>query len=72
MPFGVRTSVVFGVGDGLFFLDDVRCAGNETGLLGCRARELGEHNCIASEAAGVICPCMCVCVSPSFLNNLYE
>ena len=54
--FGVHTAS-FGVGEGLIVLDDVNCVGNESTLLGCRASELGAHNCLPSEDAGVYCPC---------------
>lgn len=46
----------FGPGSGLIFLDEVRCNGNETTLLGCRASDAGNHNCLPTEDAGVICP----------------
>ena len=46
----------FGTGPGLIFLDEVQCVGNESTLLGCRASELGNHNCLPTEDAGVICP----------------
>ncbi|KAH3790699.1 hypothetical protein DPMN_168906 [Dreissena polymorpha] len=35
----------FGVGDGLFWLDDVSCYGNETNIMQCQSRPLGENNC---------------------------
>lgn len=47
----------FGEGDGRIVLDDVRCVGNESRLLNCRAEETGIHNCAPSEDAGVFCPC---------------
>lgn len=47
----------FGAGDGRIVLDDVRCVGNESRLLNCRAAEKGVHNCAPSEDAGVYCPC---------------
>ncbi|XP_074647771.1 lysyl oxidase homolog 2-like [Tubulanus polymorphus] len=37
------------------WLDDVRCTGEENKLNQCNASRWGRHNCIASEAAGVIC-----------------
>ena len=50
-------SAYFGRGDGRIVLDDVRCEGNESTLLGCRSEETGIHNCDPSEDAGVFCPC---------------
>ena len=47
----------FGPGEGLILMDDVMCVGNETTLLNCRARDIGSHNCIPTEDAGVFCPC---------------
>ena len=55
-PFSIG-SALFGPGEGLIFLDNVECAGNESTLLNCRAQELGNHNCNPSEDAGVFCPC---------------
>ena len=49
-------SAAFGSGAGLIVLDDVRCVGNESTLLSCRASEIGAHNCLPTEDAGVFCP----------------
>ena len=60
MPSGYAVAVrraYFGVGDSGIVLDDVRCVGNESTLLNCRAEETGVHNCAPNEAAGVFCPC---------------
>lgn len=46
----------FGPGDGLIFLDDVNCQGDEPNLLQCRSRDVGIHNCNPTEDAGVYCP----------------
>ena len=48
-----------GLGSGFIILDSVNCSGNETSLLNCRAQEIGSHDCLATEDAGVICPCEC-------------
>ena len=47
----------FGPGSGLIFLDEVKCEGTETTLLGCEAQEIGDHNCRSLEDASVFCPC---------------
>ena len=47
----------FGQGEGLIFLDNVDCFGNETTLMHCiHEDDLGTHNCDHIEDAGVICP----------------
>lgn len=46
----------FGEGEGPILLDDVRCQGNERGLLNCRAKDIGIHDCENTESAGVYCP----------------
>ncbi|XP_075900741.1 scavenger receptor cysteine-rich domain-containing protein DMBT1-like isoform X2 [Nelusetta ayraudi] len=51
----VKSSAFFGPGEGDISLDDVRCVGNESSLLHCQHRTLGESNCDHSEDAGVVC-----------------
>ena len=49
---------VFGPGSGPIHLDDMLCAGNETGLLMCPHVDdklVGSHNCRHSEDVGVRC-----------------
>ncbi|XP_069044790.1 deleted in malignant brain tumors 1 protein-like isoform X19 [Lepisosteus oculatus] len=48
-------SARFGEGSGPILLDDVYCRGNESTLLNCTSRRLGNHNCDHSEDAGVDC-----------------
>ena len=48
-------SARFGQGSGKIWLDDVQCQGNESSIVNCRRRPLGEHNCGHSEDASVIC-----------------
>ncbi|KAM5271852.1 scavenger receptor cysteine-rich domain-containing protein DMBT1-like [Ctenodactylus gundi] len=48
-------SSLFGRGSGPIFLDNVRCAGNETNLGQCLHLGLYVHNCGHHEDAGVIC-----------------
>lgn len=45
----------FTTGTGLIWLDDVQCAGTETGLINCPANRIGAHNCVHFEDAGVAC-----------------
>ena len=44
----------FGPGNGLIFLDNMRCRGDEASLLECRGSGLG-NRCDHSEDAGVFC-----------------
>ncbi|XP_078390910.1 scavenger receptor cysteine-rich domain-containing protein DMBT1-like [Cetorhinus maximus] len=50
-PHGAR----FGAAPGPFWLDNVKCKGNESSLVECQGNALGEHNCSPGEAASVIC-----------------
>ena len=40
---------------GNFWLDNVRCSGNEASIEKCTHNGWGDENCAASEAAKVIC-----------------
>ncbi len=57
----VDLGIGFTVGNGQILLDDVNCVGNETRLVDCPARPLGDHNCSHSEDAGVRCPSVGAC-----------
>uniref|UniRef100_A0A8C9FDA3 Deleted in malignant brain tumors 1 protein n=1 Tax=Pavo cristatus TaxID=9049 RepID=A0A8C9FDA3_PAVCR len=45
----------FGEGTGDILMDDVKCTGDESFLVQCSHRELGVHDCLHKEDAGVIC-----------------
>lgn len=45
----------FGPGTGQIWLDNVACAGTESRLIECTANNIGTHNCVHSEDAGVRC-----------------
>jgi len=54
-----------GIGDGIIWLDNVMCTGNETRLQDCQSNGFGVHNCQHYEDAGV------VCTSKLFANTVY-
>ena len=45
----------FGMGDGPYYLNNVRCDGYETSLLDCSTSPFGEHHCTPGMEAGVSC-----------------
>ena len=49
----------FGGGEGPVLLDDLGCSGNESSLLECYHRGVGEHDCAHFEDAGVDCSVDC-------------
>ena len=49
------SSASFGQGTGTIWLDNVQCRGNETRIENCPNSGWGEHNCVHSEDAGVVC-----------------
>ncbi len=61
----------FGHGLTPIHLDDLACAGNESGLAECSHSRVGRHNCLNDEDAGVACigkfcmPCL-----PGLSRNL--
>ena len=50
-----RVSAYFGEGSGLILLDNVNCNGRESTIFRCSHRNFGEHDCVHSEDAGVVC-----------------
>ena len=48
-------NAVHGVGNGIIWLDNIMCIGNETELQDCQSNGFGNHNCDHNEDAGVIC-----------------
>ena len=48
-------SARFGQGSGRIWLDNVNCAGPELNISHCSHNGWGNHNCVHSEDAGVIC-----------------
>ncbi|KAJ7391727.1 lysyl oxidase-like 4 [Desmophyllum pertusum] len=45
----------FGPGNNGFWLDDVKCGGDERSITLCSHREWGRHNCRNFNQAGVVC-----------------
>ena len=45
----------YNVLDNGFWLDDVECHGNESSLISCPHKLLGQHDCIRGEIAEVTC-----------------
>ena len=46
---------LYGQGAGAIFLDDIDCLGNESSLISCSHKGVGNHNCRHYEDAGVRC-----------------
>lgn len=50
-----KNSAFFGEGTGDILMDDVKCTGDESFLVQCSHSDLGTHDCLHKEDAGVIC-----------------
>ena len=61
-------SAYFGEGQGPILLDNVRCTGLEQELIDCPHSDVGTHNCIHHEDAGVACTSEFM---PSFLSSYH-
>ena len=66
----------FGSGDGIIWLDNLRCIGNETDLFACPHNGPGNHNCGHNEDAGVVCTdirkCTIAFIIDLILASLYN
>lgn len=51
----VKREAYFGKGEGVIWLDDVNCVGNESSLLHCEHLDFGDSDCGHYEDAGVVC-----------------
>uniref|UniRef100_H3A611 Soluble scavenger receptor cysteine-rich domain-containing protein SSC5D n=1 Tax=Latimeria chalumnae TaxID=7897 RepID=H3A611_LATCH len=54
-PISAKQEAYFGWGQGIIYLDNLKCRGNETSLLQCSHIRWDVHNCDHSEDAGVQC-----------------
>ncbi|XP_060602787.1 uncharacterized protein LOC132755869 [Ruditapes philippinarum] len=45
----------FGIGDGVFWLDQVDCRGDEHHIANCSSNPWGDHDCAYYEAVGIVC-----------------
>lgn len=50
-----KNGAFFGQGKDQIWLDDVQCTGQESSILKCPHKPLGDHNCGHGEDAGIIC-----------------
>ena len=66
----------FGSGNGIFWLDDLGCDGDEDSLQDCPNNGWGSHNCYAysffGEAVGLTCASMYVCCVYTVNVCMYE
>ena len=45
----------FGRGEGMIWMDDVSCTGDENDLSECEHAEYGNHDCSHFEDVGIVC-----------------
>ena len=50
-----QRGAAYGQGSGPILLDQVQCFGNESDIFDCPQNDIGMHNCIHDEDAGVTC-----------------
>ena len=48
-------SLGFGAGNGLIFVDNIRCRGNEDSIAMCIKSLTGDHDCRHTEDVGIVC-----------------
>ena len=50
-----QQGAAYGQGSGPILLDQVQCFGNESDIFDCPRNDIGMHNCIHNQDAGVTC-----------------
>jgi nitrate reductase beta subunit len=50
-----QRGATYGQGSGPILLDQVQCFGNESNIFDCPQNDIGMHNCIHDQDAGVTC-----------------
>ena len=50
-----QRGAAYGQGSGPILLDQVQCFGNESDIFDCPRNDIGMHNCVHDQDAGVTC-----------------
>ena len=50
-----QRGAAYGQGPGPILLDQVQCFGNESDIFDCPQNDIGMHNCVHDQDAGVTC-----------------